>query len=45
MENSGQFIKPWWPSSPIKWSQYEREREKEERKKREEMGCVHDWLY
>jgi len=42
MENSGQFIKPWWPGSPIKWSTYERERE---RREREEMGCVHDWLY
>ncbi len=31
MENSGQFIKPCWPSSPIKWSTYEGEREREER--------------
>jgi hypothetical protein len=28
MENSEQFIKPCWPGSPIKWSTYERERDK-----------------
>jgi len=28
MENSGQFIKPCRPGSPIKWSTYERERER-----------------